>query len=236
MATTTHDDGFQEIQLNGKQLVFLFMAVLVLSVGIFLLGFQVGRGVRLDRGSTAQAAEFEPGDQPAAPPVPDAVASNGTEPTSEPTTYSARLKDAQPGNERLSPPEPPDVKHEPVAEATRPAPAPPPTVAASTASAAPTPPAPVTAAATRATAGPAAPSAPEGPGIEIQLSAFRDRKGADALANRLIAMGFTAYIVPTEPGAPPLFRVRVGKFKDRKAADIAAARLKKEKFTPWIQP
>ncbi len=48
MASTTQDDGFHEIQLNGKQLVFLFMAVTVVSVVIFLSGVLVGRGVRLD--------------------------------------------------------------------------------------------------------------------------------------------------------------------------------------------
>ena len=73
-------------------------------------------------------------------------------------------------------------------------------------------------------------------GLEIQLSAFRDRKGADVLANRLNSMGFTAYVVPPGPGAPALFRVRVGKFKERREADAVAARLKKEKFNPWILP
>ena len=40
------DQGFHEIQLTGKQLVFLFMAAVVLAVSIFLLGVSVGRGVR----------------------------------------------------------------------------------------------------------------------------------------------------------------------------------------------
>ena len=40
------DDGFHEIQLSGKQLVFLFMATTVVSVVIFLCGVLVGRGVR----------------------------------------------------------------------------------------------------------------------------------------------------------------------------------------------
>ncbi len=39
------DDGFREIQLSGKQLVFLFMATTVVSVAIFLCGVLVGRGV-----------------------------------------------------------------------------------------------------------------------------------------------------------------------------------------------
>ena len=43
------DDGFHEIQLSGKQLVFLFMATTIVAVVIFLCGVQVGRGVRTDR-------------------------------------------------------------------------------------------------------------------------------------------------------------------------------------------
>ena len=40
------EQGFREIQLGGKQLVFLFMASVVFAVAIFLLGISVGRGVR----------------------------------------------------------------------------------------------------------------------------------------------------------------------------------------------
>lgn len=57
MATTTSDDAFHEIQLNGKQLVFLFMAVVVASVVIFLLGVLVGRGVRAERGPVEALAQ-----------------------------------------------------------------------------------------------------------------------------------------------------------------------------------
>src|SRR5512138_1576316 len=49
------DEGFHEIQLNGKQLVFLFMAATVVSVVIFLCGVLVGRGVRAER-TVAQSA------------------------------------------------------------------------------------------------------------------------------------------------------------------------------------
>src|SRR2546428_8600316 len=52
----TQDDGFHEIQLNGKQLVFLFMAATVVSVVIFLCGVLVGRGVRAERGDLLQTS------------------------------------------------------------------------------------------------------------------------------------------------------------------------------------
>ncbi len=53
---THNDDGFKEIQLNGKQLVFLFMAATVVSVVIFLCGVLVGRGVRTERAAEALQA------------------------------------------------------------------------------------------------------------------------------------------------------------------------------------
>ena len=70
MAGATHDDGFHEIQLNGKQLVFLFMAVTVVSVVIFLCGVLVGRGVRLDRPAAVDTLEAAgPSEAPPPPPV-----------------------------------------------------------------------------------------------------------------------------------------------------------------------
>ena len=42
------EDGFHEIQLSGKQLVFLFMATTVVSIVIFLCGVLVGRGARVE--------------------------------------------------------------------------------------------------------------------------------------------------------------------------------------------
>jgi len=53
-----NDQSFHEIQLSGKQLVFLFMSAVVLAVVIFLLGVSVGRGVR---GSVASASTADVG-------------------------------------------------------------------------------------------------------------------------------------------------------------------------------
>ncbi|MGI8673650.1 MAG: hypothetical protein ACR2LU_13705, partial [Luteitalea sp.] len=47
MAHDIQDDAFHEIQLSGKQLVFLFMATTVVSIVIFLCGVLVGRGTPL---------------------------------------------------------------------------------------------------------------------------------------------------------------------------------------------
>ena len=65
-----HDDGFHEIQLNGKQLVFLFMAATVVSVVIFLCGVLVGRGVRVERALQADASPVSAAAETAPPPQP----------------------------------------------------------------------------------------------------------------------------------------------------------------------
>ena len=69
MSLTAHtkDDGFHEIQLNGKQLVFLFMAATVVSVVIFLCGVLVGRGVRVERSAEADAAGLSAAVEPTLP-------------------------------------------------------------------------------------------------------------------------------------------------------------------------
>jgi cell division septation protein DedD len=54
------DEGFHEIQLNGKQLVFLFMATTVVVVVVFLCGVLVGRGVRTARVMAAEVSAAGP--------------------------------------------------------------------------------------------------------------------------------------------------------------------------------
>ena len=59
MTPQTPDDGFREIQLSGKQLVFLFMAATVVSVVLFLCGVLVGRGVRAARTSAGESLALQ---------------------------------------------------------------------------------------------------------------------------------------------------------------------------------
>lgn len=103
MAPPTTDDGFHEIQLNGKQLVFLFMAATVVSVVIFLCGVLVGRGVRAER-TVAQAAALNE--------APDILPS---EPAASPSAIQAG---ADPRT--AAPPAPVDEKSTTVGEDIRP--------------------------------------------------------------------------------------------------------------------
>jgi cell division septation protein DedD len=232
-----HDDSFREIQLGGKQLVFLFMAVVVIGVTIFLSGVMVGRGVLAARGpagvesTVAAAEEADP-----APPPASATPGTSTTPAtaSEKLSYAERLGSGEPPTEPLkpeasTPAEPPSPKAEaapaPATPEPTPAPAPPPAPAP----AEPAPkPAPKAAEVSKA-------AEPAGAGFAIQVAALRVPGEADAIVKRLAGKGYPAYVVTPPKGSAPIYRVRVGKFKERREADTVAARLQKEEqFKPWI--
>lgn len=216
---STQDEAFREIQLSGKQLVFLFMAVVVIAVVIFLTGVQVGRGVLAQRGlPEASGTVAEAGEEPPLPPASAGQGSDAPITANEKLSYAERLNAATPASEPL--------------KATEPAPA----EAAPT----PKPEAPAPAEPAPATAAPAAPAAsassePPGTGYAIQVAALRERNEADVIVKRLAGKGYPAYVVAPAPGAPSVYRVRVGKYKDRREADTVAARLtKEEQFKPWV--
>jgi len=110
VASHTQDDGFHEIQLNGKQLVFLFMAATVVSVVFFLCGVWVGRGVRAERSAGSDgaalsaAAEPTPQPAPAATPPPagsDPRVAAPPPPPAEDLSYYNRLEKSKPSSENL---------------------------------------------------------------------------------------------------------------------------------------
>ena len=243
------DEGFHEIQLNGKQLVFLFMAGTVVAVVIFLCGVMVGRGVP-SRALIADAGDSSPIDPTASLPPTSSTASAGTGMQSltagEELSYPSLLEDPNPPAETLAP-----VAETAVATAP-PAPAPAPKPAAAPApspEAAPTPaalaPPPVTPPIARPTPAPmpapaAVPAAavaatllaePTGTGFVVQVAATRQRAEAERIAVRLSGKGYPAFV--TTAGAN--FRVRIGKFDDRRQAETVAGRLEREEqFKPWI--
>src|SRR4030095_8556226 len=99
------DQEVHEIQLNGKQLVFMFMAATVVSVVIFLCGVMVGRGVRQPQ-ADALAANTDTSIDPIAPfettSAKSAVTSEpAPAPEHENLTYAERLEAPTPLNEPL---------------------------------------------------------------------------------------------------------------------------------------
>src|SRR5438477_7186494 len=107
------DEPFHEIHLNGKQLVFLFMAATVVSVVIFLCGVLVGRGVRAERATTvdtstvASTAETTPPPTAMAAPVATPAGSDPTKaatpPAAEDLSYFNRLEKPNTQAEQLKP-------------------------------------------------------------------------------------------------------------------------------------
>jgi cell division protein FtsN len=242
VSTQTTDESFREIQLNGKQLVFLFMAATVVSVVIFLCGVLVGRGARPERTAAQEVAAAEIAPDPGAAPAPAAQstappASLATDPPApaDELTYAERLQKDTPPKETLKAtpapsPEPPSrsvsaLRAEskaarPIQESTTPA----------NSAALRTPPA----ATARNTA--VASSDPSGPGFAVQVAAYADRRDADALARQLVAKGYPAFVMdPAKGGPKALYRVRVGKYKMLKDAQTVSTRLETaEQFKPWI--
>ena len=79
-----------------------------------------------------------------------------------------------------------------------------------------------------------APAAPSG--FAVQLAAFADDKGANALANRLRKAGYTAYTEAVQTSRGTLWRVRVGSYPTREAAVAARDKLKAEGHSGIVAP
>jgi len=85
-----------------------------------------------------------------------------------------------------------------------------------------------------AAASAAAPAKAEG--FVVQLAAFADDKGANALANKLKKSGYAAFVQPVETSRGTLWRVRVGGYGSRPEAEAARATLKSEGYSGIVAP
>ena len=108
MSAPVSEEGFHEIQLSGKQLVFLFMATTVVSVVIFLLGVVVGRRVpaeTLIAEATGATIEGVNADVPSAAPDAGQPAVEPPPPVQEPDqfSYHERLQQPAPAPETVQP-------------------------------------------------------------------------------------------------------------------------------------
>ena len=147
---------------------------------------------------TAKAPSTDPASAPQAPPV---------KPTVVPPLLSPAPKEAAAPTETQPAPSQPTSSPPPSAPNK---PAPPP---------ASTPPASSPSEASK-------PSKPASGAFSVQLAAFSDDKGANALVNRLKKSGHSAYTEPYASSRGTVWRVRVGPFSSREAAEGARNRLK----------
>jgi cell division septation protein DedD len=214
------DDGFHEINLSGKQLVFAFMAASTLLVLVFLLGVRVGRDVKSDRVSNIETGDTVASAPPPAASDPTQPAASGGPPAGEPPapaqepddelSYSKRLQADNAPAEKLKPPSPAPQVSVAKSESAKPAPEPPvPAAAASTGR----------------------------PGQWIvQVISLQDRGAATNMAKRLSGKGYPAFVLDPSPGAARLYRVQVGGYADRNDAEQASRRLEKdEQLKPLVR-
>lgn len=217
------DEGFHEIQLGKKQLVFAFMAAAVSLVVVFLIGVWVGKDVRRPEGEVV--ADVPTADvTPETPQPPTQVAASELDYTARLATGAKADSKTEPKPEEITKPtEAPTPAAESGAQET-PAQTPP---AKPTDTKAATKPTPDTKASTT--------PAPAAGTFNIQVGAFGTKKPADTLVAKLKKKGYEAYVF-TSPNGPSKFRVRVGPYADRPSAEAAAAKLKKEEgLSPLVQ-
>ena len=210
------EPGFREIQLNTKQVVFLFIAGLAVLVGIFLLGVQAGRGVAAERAGE----QVQPAD-PAADVTASGVMPPPTSPKPDELKYHDELQNKGAAAKGATPPPtPPDAPPE---QSPKPTPTSTPTTtpAASAPATAKAPPTPT-------------PTPPAARGaIYLQVSAFGSRANADRQVSQLKPKGITAFVIEV-PGPGPRYKVRVGPFADLPAAEVMRGRLRKEGLSPSV--
>ena len=203
------DDGIHEISLNGKTLVFIFMATTVLLVVTFLLGVLVGRGARDLQGLnpkvlTSDVVEEDLVDQFEM--APEVVLPEDETVQMGDLSYPGRLTSPDVMQESVNPDSglieevlPSEVESI-ITEQT-----------------------------------PLAGSSLESVkvGFTVQVTAVRSREDAEAMLEQLLSDDYPAYLL--EPNAPAeLYRVRVGQYQDQKEADDMRRRLEEAQFPAWI--
>lgn len=206
------EPGFREVQLNTKQVVFLFIAGVAVLVSVFLLGVSVGKGVAPERpGDAVQQTD------PAADVTASGVMPPATSPKPDELKYHDDLRKGV-AKGAAAPPTPPDAPPDSAAKPT-----------------------PTVTAAPQPTAKPAAPPsqtskpAPQKAAgtIYLQVNSFGQRANADRQVAQLKAIGIPASVYESGPGGAR-FKVRVGPYADNASMETMRARLKKEGFNPSV--
>ena len=233
------DEQFHEFHLDGKQMVFLFMASTVMAVVIFLCGVMVGRGVRENKAGEPVEKTAVVLDDAATSPLnvegAEATAPDGP----EDLTYPERLDSPTAPTERLRATESrgkvaetPVIIEEPVRATAK---AVPPAAVKVDPPAAGKGQAP-TAAKVEAPAPSAKYREPNGSGFAVQVMSGLQQKDAEAEAGSLMSRGYNAFLTPNDGKSS--FRVRIGKYKTKKEAEAVRNRLRKigKYQKAWIPP
>jgi len=208
------DPGFREIHLSGKHVVFSFMAISVVAVGVFLLGVSVGKGIAKPETAAAQATPSANGTDAG----PDATPES-TKPNKGELDYYRTLQEKGTPTPAASPAATPSA----TPSAT---PAPPAQPASTKPSPTPTP---------SASPSPAAkPPAATGKPYFVLVDSFGQLKNANTRLAEVKKKGFEGATIYTAPTGAAPYKVRLGPFPDKAAVDAMVARLRKEGYRPSV--
>jgi cell division septation protein DedD len=206
------DEGEFELILGNRQLISVFLIVVVLLGVFFSMGYIVGRN------SAAPAAEAAHNGGKTVP-----VESPSTEPEQAAPSPAAAEKAPSTNPETITPPVSPSTTHpEHTAQAAAPAPVKPAPVVATK---------PKPAAVGPASSGLASITNEPAPGQYWQVVATT-RPGAEVISEALTKKGFHAFVTPASKEG--FFRVLVGPFQDSSSQAEARTKLEAAGFTHSI--
>lgn len=215
--------------IQGKHLVFLFMAATVAAVVVFLTGVMVGRGVRLQKGGlTASETLADPTLDPAPPlAAPTGVTAQGPSPASrEGLSYPEQLSELNPPEVLAEP------AADPTAEVTGAAAARAAAADAKARAATPAPAAPKAADQKAADPKPADPKAPESRAAESKAPPAKVEEKPKAAEKPADVKAGAAKTGDAE--AAKGFAVQVAAVRDRAEAERIVDRLKSKGYTAYI--
>ena len=223
--------SYYEIALTNRQVLTVFVVLLVAVLAAFLSGVWVGRQGGIGQAQTVEAQTIEAAAEPGGESLArlDFFSRDGSEPEGEPPAAaqeaaapepppaSSPVPEAEPEEPASeSPPPPaPDVEEPAVAEAPAPEPEPP---AESTAEPEPVATAP----------------APAGT-LVVQVFSSNNQVQAQGVVDRLRAGGYPALLSPVEVSGRTMYRVRIGPYADRQVAEGIAEQVRRDfRLETWI--
>ena len=217
----TRDQSYYEIALTNRQVMSIFIVLLVCLLASFVSGVWIGRqgaGVRVQ---TADAQRIDSGSREGEAPLGemDFFSNRGSAVGSDAETETATdpPADAVPRQRR------------PVSQPARPASEPAPPVAE------PAPAEPAPADRGRSSEPVATPSG--GDFLYVQVFSSTDREQAQSIVERLRSDGYAAFLSSVEVDSRLMHRVRIGPYTERPEAEgVAQTVQRKHKLSTWITP
>ncbi len=221
----SREPSYYEIVLSNRQVVAVFVVLLVCVLVAFLSGVWIGRKGPAAPVMTAAGQSITAGSEPGEPPLEELRFFSPRDPDQEVSAPPTKAPAAPPKGGAAEPVaaiEPvPEPEAAPVAAAPEQAQPP---AGAEARSGPPAEP-----------AKPAAAPQPVASGLVVQVFSSTDREQAESVAKRLVEGGYPALLSPIEFRGRTMYRVRVGPYAERDEALAVAARVRKDfRLDTWI--